>query len=358
MNVATVAAIFVIVAGCDGSGNAASQIDFEPATPELIAHVRGAGWLDTPWSCARMDMTRQDYEACLRVETTLLPPLDPNRRDLFGEQYDPPTYFACRMNAPKAETSCAVHKLRRVTREPIWPSSDAPPMIWPEPPRRAEYRPGMSAEAYFDELCEREAGKFIFRTAVDVHGVYQIRPLEIASEIAQNDRYVIENPYHHTTLRDPFGATLIRSNRYLYWESSIDEPYLNWDPIRKSRWHRSLFAEPGAGARFVKYLKGRDAGLRQITKQYGASITSKYGFIWRGIRRPHDRKYRIAGGELAVVELETSQVLAVWRGFSFANYENENKTWWPNAIGCPDRRELHDDGYFNFLAQVIKPPPD
>jgi hypothetical protein len=42
---------------------------------------------------------------------------------------------------------------------------------------------------------------------------------------------------------------------------------------------------------------------------------SRYSYTWRGIPRPHDREFGIAGGELILLDLETNEVLAVRRGY-------------------------------------------
>src|SRR5512147_1589890 len=43
-------------------------------------------------------------------------------------------------------------------------------------PKDSGYRRGMSSEEYFQHLCRREAGEFIYRTVDNVEGFYFMRP--------------------------------------------------------------------------------------------------------------------------------------------------------------------------------------
>lgn len=51
-----------------------------------------------------------------------------------------------------------------------------------------------------------------------------------------------------------------------------------------------------------------------------SALKSRYGYTWRGIRRPHDRELGIVGGELIVMDMLSNEVLAVRRGFIRSGY--------------------------------------
>lgn len=154
-------------------------------------------------------LNNTDYEMrrqCYRVVAAQLPPIDPNRREHFDESYDPAKFVACVFKANNTYEldasvySCDRFRLRRIENPEYWPNPDIPKLKWPEPPNPPTYRPGMSSEAYFNALCEKEAGEFIYRTVENVEGIYQIRPRNRADDDNQRmqDRYVIEDPYTYT----------------------------------------------------------------------------------------------------------------------------------------------------------------
>jgi len=50
--------------------------------------------------------------------------------------------------------------------------------------------------------------------------------------------------------------------------------------------------------------------------EYDTKSRARYGFTWRGVKRPHDREMGIAGGELIVLDLQTKEVMGVRRGYN------------------------------------------
>ena len=52
-----------------------------------------------------------------------------------------------------------------------------------------------------------------------------------------------------------------------------------------------------------------------MKKEYATKRRSRYGYVWRGISRSHDRDMGITGGEVIVLDLDTIEVLAVRRGY-------------------------------------------
>ena len=61
-------------------------------------------------------------------------------------------------------------------------------------------RPWLSAKKYFEYLCDKEAGQFIYRTVEGVDSVFQMRPRLIATDLELADRYVMPDPYGSLTL--------------------------------------------------------------------------------------------------------------------------------------------------------------
>ena len=64
--------------------------------------------------------------------------------------------------------------------------------------------------------------------------------------------------------------------------------------------------------------------------------SAKYGYTWRGLRRPRDRDHGVAGGELLIYDLSTREVLAMRRQFliSGRNPRGEGKAMWEVAASC------------------------
>src|SRR5438067_1664546 len=85
-------------------------------------------------------------------------------------------------------------------------------------------------------------------------------------------------------------------------------------------------------------------------------LRSHYGYTWRGIERPHDREYGIAGSELIVLDLKSSEVLGVQRRFIRSGRVRNNLTgiWWLNGQVCQQFGGKHPYAS-EFVAQVLKP---
>ena len=67
-------------------------------------------------------------------------------------------------------------------------------------PADSGYKPGMTAEQYFDHLCKTEAGEFVYKTVENVEGLYMMR----LRESAKND-YLLEHLY---AMEDPYGLAV------------------------------------------------------------------------------------------------------------------------------------------------------
>ena len=67
-----------------------------------------------------------------------------------------------------------------------------------------------------------------------------------------------------------------------------------------------------------------------------SDLKSKYGLTWRGIHRPFDRENGIAGGEIIAYDLQTNEVLAVFRNYAYTGRvkSTPDGAWWLSAGGC------------------------
>src|SRR3990172_11601438 len=66
--------------------------------------------------------------------------------------------------APGMTAMAEKSPLPRQENPSIYPYPNVPPPKFPEAPADSGYRPGMTSKDYFLELCQREAGEFIYKT--------------------------------------------------------------------------------------------------------------------------------------------------------------------------------------------------
>lgn len=193
------------------------------------------------------------------------------------------------------------------------------------------YKPGMTPEQYFDHLCKTEAGEFIFKTVKDVEGIVQLRPRGKAN-YEYSHLYAFEDPFGFDA--DP--AFFVYPGRYTYYETV------------------SAFLI-GQGPKYVRYFGYDGRNPETLQKVNEAQRKSRYGYTWRGIARPHDRDNGIGGGEVIVVDLETNEVLAVYRGY--AQFKMDERVGllsagWRNR--CPSIQATGGP-YGHFTLKVLNP---
>ncbi|GAB6044275.1 hypothetical protein [Endothiovibrio diazotrophicus] len=330
-------------------------------TPELAEKIKSKGWVDGKWPCniAYKLMNRSEYLECILVEAALLPDISSAPRDHFGERYDPRDYLECRAPRKRNDMSCLSLRVRRNENPEYWPYPEVPKPKWPEPPQRAKYREGMSSEEYFRELCGKEAGEFIYRTVEGVEGIYQIRPRVEEDDWHLADRYVMEDPFGYF-IPYPKGTSYLfvspPHSDFRFFESPVDDA------------HR----KHSGSLRYIKYEGHED--VRDIVKAPGKSwyvnkkyspmkgaeedgVSSRFGYVWRGIERLHDRELGIAGGEVMVVDLKSNQVLGIRRGFMYGvKTHAKNGINWLVGPTCPVLRgETKFRDTYRFVRSVLKP---
>jgi hypothetical protein len=282
-----------------------------------------------------------------------LEPFDPKRRDEFGEKYDLRKYHQCVKERSANDLFCDQYVLRREPQPEYWPYPEVQGIKWPEAPQPPTYRRDLSAKEYFDALCEREAGEFIYRVVEGVESVYVIRPRKWEGTHGYRDRYVMEDPYGfikaERTVERMQGMLLTMHNpprknprafKYSFFEYPLSELTQALRDIR---------------APYVKVTRNaRDNSLPLIEPR--AKVESRYGYTWRGIARPSDRAMGIAGGELAVVDLNTGEILGIRRGFGMTRQHSIN---WESMNVCPKYpdRAFNKDVFFTewFLRKVLVP---
>lgn len=207
-------------------------------------------------------------------------------------------------------------------------------------PEDSGYKPSMTSQEYFDHLCKTEAGEFIYKRVESVDGLYMMRPRKEATDWELEHLYALEDPYGYVTEGSAGGARelLARHDWYSFLEEGTPQT------VGSSSYQRYV----------PKYVGNKKTLLIEIT----AVIKSRYGYLWRGISRPHDRELGIAGGELIILDVQSNEVMAVRRGFIWSGDVRNNLTgvWWLGGHACPKGVRGRTDFYtFDFLRGVLKP---
>lgn len=286
--------------------------------------------------------------------------VDPAKRDWYGEFYNLKEYARCvRETKDARNTQCEYLRLTRVAEPEYWPYPNVPRPKLPDAPNPPVYREGMTSKEYFDALCKAEAGEFIHRTVEGVEGVYQIRPRKEASWDALMDRYVMEDPYGYTRWEATEPEAIFSRGefaRYTFFEAPVR------GDSRAGGGISSVVNAPG-DAVVLRSSKFDGRNKATMTKDYDTRLKSRYGFLWRGIKRPFDRELGIAGGELVVVDLTTGEILGIRRGFARSGFVRNSRSGiqWETAEVCPRLRRTPDgwdksgDFSYWFVSKVLRP---
>lgn len=298
----------------------------------------------------------------------------------------------------------------------FWPYEGVPEPKWPQAHPDAVYKEGMTGKQYWEHLCKLEAGSFIYRTVQDVESVYfvRLRPTQV-SERAIRDLYALEDPYgmaHDTFLKSGAiegfippkytrigtsnGQTTSGDKVYrfieapqIYFHNGIGLPHRNllypdygwskWDAPDLQKEKSLGFLKPGispfdsnaarngSGTKYVRMERNPDEVVQLnkvgyyshnswVNMTYTDSIQSRYGVLWRGIERPRDREFGIAGGEVIVLDLKTNEILAVRRGFVFARANPQDGTaYWLSLRSCPANNL--DSSSARLIRSTLQPKP-
>jgi hypothetical protein len=207
-------------------------------------------------------------------------------------------------------------------------------------PEDSGYRPGMTPEQYFDHLCKTEAGEFIYKTVENVEGLYMMRPRKRATDDELSHLYALEDPYGYVTEGSGEDARELFVRR-------------GWYAFLEERFPGSI-SSPAYKRYIATYADNRKTLIEESTTM----PKSRYGYVWRGITRPHDRELGIAGGELIVLDAQSNEVLAVRRGFIRSGDVRNKLTgvWWLVGYACPKGKKGRTDFYtFDLIREVLKP---
>lgn len=251
------------------------------------------------------------------------------------------------------DTACDILKLKPASPLATEEGRFAHSIKIPNPvPEDSGYKPGMTPQEYFDHLCKTEAGEFIFRTVNNVEGVYMMRPRKEATDYELEHLYTLEDPYDATDdtnpqdylVQPPFGQYQFMESPHIKDETDSSHPYVRYFRGSEKESKKDYVYMDGARSHRVPYIVKTEDVL---------SLRSRYGYIWRGIPRPHDRELGIVGGELIVLDLQTNDVLGVRRGFiRSGGVRNLTGIWWLGGQVCPVKKALSSS---QFIQNILRP---
>jgi hypothetical protein len=222
------------------------------------------------------------------------------------------------------------------------------------------YRINLSSEQYFQQLCAKEAGQFVYKVVENVDGIYQGRPRDRVKSYPFMHLYAIEDPAGINVDDVAFGEPWtgwIGFERYHYLET----PAIG--PVDSARWSKGVdpsMREPAPpDAKISRYIKAGAAKNEITRREFAPSRQARYGYVWRGIRREMDRELGIAGGELIALDFSNNEVLGVFRYYTRARLAKGvlGVAWdqsCPQLLRGESIPQFHMKG-FEFLSAVLRP---
>jgi hypothetical protein len=213
-------------------------------------------------------------------------------------------------------------------------------------PKDSGYRKGMTSEDYFHHLCNAEAGEFVFRQVQNVQGLAQLRPMGRATDDELRSRYALEHPdaamYFYG---GPPETLFVGLTAFQFFEAAPTD------------WHKK-YGVTGAFLRFSGYDEFKDRGMIATPID---RPQARYGFLWRGVKRPYDRENGIAGGEVIVIDTLNNEVLGLRRAYLRSGGVRKSRTgiWWLTGQMClafsDNPRQSPQTELLNFVGRVLQP---
>lgn len=209
---------------------------------------------------------------------------------------------------------------------------------------------GSVALRYFNHLCRTEAGEWIFKKIENVEGFYFARPQGAPTSDVMTDPRGPEMPW--------IQRIFVLTGDSLHWQGAwfIQPPLYNYrfveQPRRETKWQANI-TEPYVRLFGFTTERARNSDTGKLTDHFKQvtpmqvigipTLTARYGYTWRGIKRPQDREHGISGGELIIYDLQSKEVLAVRRQFLIAsrNPRGAGTAMWEVAARCPQLQTIY-----------------
>jgi hypothetical protein len=288
----------------------------------LVSRVLLCSILCASWGAAGEPTVGQQFRA-------IMAEIDAKcRKEKLGpylDQNEPPR------SEKRTNGSCEILKIKPAdplaTEEGRFAYSIKLPPPYDKP--NVKYWKGMSAEAYFKELCEKAEGDFIVRTVDGVEGIKKARP---SPQITG------------TPLTQESGGPEVGS-----FVSPVNGIYAYVDAVE--------FVNDSTGkTQLIHYYV--DSKLPTNRRPYGMGrllsekSKARYGYTFRNSPL-ENRENGIVGQELIVIDLQTSEVLGFRRRFSQLKFMDKDSV--QAMLGTPCRPISFDNWDNRFIAKILKP---
>lgn len=194
---------------------------------------------------------------------------------------------------------------------------------------KVQYQPGMNAEAFFKELCEKEAGDFVLRTADGVRGIKIMRPLPRETGV----------PLWNESGGPPPGNFVAVVNGIYQYVDAIE-----------------LVPGSQTDTQLIHYAV--DPKLSPTVPPWGVghhpveASNARYGFTFRNSPL-ENRELGIRGRELIVMDFATQEILGFRRMFSKLDFITRQSA--KLMQGTPCRPLPAKDSDNRFIAKILKP---
>ena len=209
----------------------------------------------------------------------------------------------------------------------------------------AKYRE--AAWAHFRKRCKENAGEKISKVIEDVKGIYLQRPREKPKVSDLRDQYWMGDPYGLVTYPPA------EISRYLNYLDDKGIP-------TKKRTARQGFKYVITRRLVGQYLEYRlDVTNEDLITRNLEIQPSRYSVTWSDISTDEDRKYWVAGGQLRIVDLATTEVLGERIGYviesGFGSTAGGRVPWLiARRNACPPiERNVAKDRL--FVERVLRP---
>lgn len=204
-------------------------------------------------------------------------------------------------------------------------------------------------EQYFEHLCATEAGEWILKTDENVEGIYFARPRAHSFARAPIGRYAVEAPHLESNLARRAEDSLSQSG-----SEFVAPPYVSYVYVEEPR--RDVAWQAHITTPYVRIFGQRYAPVRLFPDSINPTMTkvadmqligidqptARYGYTWRGIVRPRDREFSVAGSEAIIFDRHTLEIMAVRRTFTrgpeFSTREGQRSVSWLHGGQCNKTR--------------------
>jgi len=174
------------------------------------------------------------------------------------------------------------------------------------------YRNGMGSGAYLKELCEKEAGEWIFRTVSNVEGILQARTMVPNPPGLNRLTPFAKEPLVSGSAGDGLWRALGERNAFDYAYFEYPEK-VGDGSVRILRFYRDeqhlVEREPAMTVHWRTHLDKR------IPYVVATHSRAPYAFVGRGTTRSELEENGIVGFELLVVDTRSKEVLGFRRTF-------------------------------------------